>query len=244
MKRSKKVVAFTLAATMLFGNVVSVFAADGDVDSTNNKITFKSGDGYEVTDPVDPEDPDVNITPDPEKEKPTGNTGELRLDVVPAFDFGTQEITTKDKSYDAELPVEAGGDKVPYYVQVTDVSGTGEGWKIKAKLTDQFSDGTHELNGAAIILSNVAAESQTGTVVPSSVNSGTLQNDGSSLKIAAAQANEGMGVTAVRFGDTPRDGRTSDTAKESVNLTIPAETQVYKSTYKATIKWTLEATPD
>lgn len=245
MKPSKKVVAFALAATMLFGNVAGVLAADQDVDSSDNKITFESGGGGDVTNPVDPEDPDTEVDPD-EKEDPTGNTGELRLDVVPVFDFGTKKITTGEKEYSAELPVDATStEEIPYYVQVTDVRGTGAGWSLTAKLTDQFTDGTHTLDGATIALANVASEAQTGTTAPTSTTDGSLEYDAvndKSIKIASAAANEGMGVSAVRFGDTARYGSTL-TADDSVKLTIPGTTQVYANTYKATIKWTLGATP-
>jgi len=246
MKCNKKVLAFTLAATMLFGNVISVFADDMDESTTDNKITFESGGGKETTPPVDPEDPDVTITPDPDKEKPTDNTGELRLDVVPIFDFGTQQITTNTKNYFAELPVESvSSEEIPYYVQVTDVRGTGAGWSLTAKMTSQFSDGTHALTGAKINLSNVASEAQSGTTAPSGTYDGTLEYDAvddTSVKIASAAVNEGMGVSAVRFGDTARYGNTLS-ADESVELTIPGEVQVYANTYKATIQWTLGATP-
>jgi len=243
MKCSKKLVVFTLAAVMMFGNVVGVFAADTDVSVSENKITFKAGGG-DATDPVDPEKPDNPV--DPDKEDPTGNTGDLRLDVVPVFDFGTQKITSNDKSYFAELPVDAmSSDEIPYYVQVTDVRGSGAGWSLTAKMTDQFSDGTNALAGAEINLVNVASEAQTGTTAPSGTYDGVLKYDAvndTSVKLASAAVNEGMGVSAVRFGDTVRYGSTL-TADKSVELTIPGSTQVYANTYKATIKWTLGATP-
>jgi len=246
MKCSKKLVAFALAATMLFGNAIGASAANQGGTTTENKITFQSGGGSDVTPPADPEKPDITISPDPDKEKPTGNIGELRLDVVPVFDFGTQDITTTAKSYFAILPVDAvSREKVPYYVQVTDVRGTGAGWSLTAKMTSQFSDGTNLLAGAKIDLSNITSKAQTGSTAPSGLFEGTLEYDevnDSTVKIATAAVNEGMGVTTIRFGDTARNGDTP-TADESVKLTIPASTQVYANTYKATIKWTLGATP-
>jgi len=240
----KKVLTLAMAVAMVAGTSLSAFAADTDESVSDNKIIFEAGGGT-VTPPVDPEEPDEPGDPD-EKEKPTGNTGSLRLDVVPVFDFGTQNITTGDKSYFAELPEDQTlNEEIPYYVQVTDLRGSGDGWSLSAKMTQQFSDGTNTLSGAEINLSNVGAEAQTGTTAPSTTIDGTLKYDAvndTSIKIASAATNEGMGVSAVRFGDTARYGSTLN-ADESVELTIPAATQVYQTTYQATIQWTLGATP-
>ena len=244
-KKLAAALAFTLASTMVFGSAMGVLAADMDVSESDNKITFQSGGG-EPTDPIDPEKPEKEIDPD-EKEKPTGNTGDLRLDVVPVFDFGTEKITTGAKSYNALLPTES-GTEIPYYAQVTDFRGTGEGWSLYAKMTSQFSDGTHTLNGAAIALSNVAADADAtvGTTAPGTTFNGALEYDavsgGTLIKLASAAVNEGMGTSAVRFGDTARYGSTL-TADKSVSLTIPAATLIYANEYKATIQWTLAATP-
>jgi len=250
MKSSKKLAAataFALAATMMLSSAMGVWSADTDISVSENKITFDTGGGT-VTPPVDPEDPDKEIEPDG-KEVVTDNKGSLRLDVVPAFDFGTQQITagTENKKYNAELPKDQTLDEaVPYYAQVTDVRGIGAGWRLSAKMTSQFSDGTNTLTGAKIKLKNVAAKAQAGTTAPGTTWSGDLvydaQSGGSILYLASAAVNEGMGVSAVRFGNTDRDGGAL-TANESVELEIPADTQIYKTTYKATIQWTLGATP-
>lgn len=247
MKRRKlaAATAFALAATMMLSSAMGVLAADTDVSVSDNKITFDTGGGT-VTPPVDPEDPDKEIDPD-DKEVVTDNKGSLRLDVVPAFDFGTQQIKTGIKNYYAELPKDKTlNEAIPYYAQVTDVRGTGAGWRLSAKMTSQFSDGTNTLTGAKIKLKNVATKAQSGTTAPGTTWSGDLtydaQNGGTVLDLASAAVNEGMGVSAVRFGNTDRDGGTL-TADESVELEIPADTQVYKATYKATIQWTLGATP-
>lgn len=246
MKCSKKVVVLSLVATLVFGSAVSVFAADGDVDVTDNHIKFKA-DGGSKTDPVDPEDPDETIVPD-DKEKPTNNTGTLRLDVVPRFEFGENNIVNGDKSFDAKVPEvtdKDGATTAPYYTQVTDVRGTGDGWTLSAKMTVPFTDeDNHTLDGAKIELKNAAAASQDGTDVPTAVDGGFLEFDGANtqtIDIATAAEDEGMGVTAVRFGDTSKTGTV--TADKSVVLTIPGSTQVYAKDYEATVKWTLVTGP-
>lgn len=257
MKCSKKVVAFALAATMILGSTIGVFAAepsaeDMDWDVTDNKITFTTGGGDEGTTTRDPEDEEggeITLEPGDDKIIPTGNNGSLRLDVVPQFDFGSAQITVGDKAYFAELPKAYIGEgttaeEIPYFAQVTDVRGTGAGWSLNAQMTTEFVNGTHKLDGAQIELMNVAANADPGTTAPSTLYSNVLYYDaaGSSVKIASAAANEGMGVSEVRFGDTTRFGEEM-TADESVELTIPADTQIYVGTYTATIKWTLGATP-
>lgn len=241
MKCSKKVLAFTLAATMMFGSVIGVMAAppDDEFDTTDNKITFTSGGGLLPTDPVDPTDPDKEVSPDPDKEVPTGATGDLRLDLVPQFDFGSNQIVTGDKEFYAEVPTDTVTDKeMPYYVQVTDVRGSGAGWNVYAQMTTQFEDTAgHELTGAEIELLNTASAAQTGTTAPSGVYSDTLIPEGSAIKIASAAVDEGMGVSVVSFGADADEGA------ESVVLTIPASTQVYSNKYTTTIKWTMGATP-
>jgi len=246
MKKRNMIIAAALAATMVFGSAVGVMAAvdtDLNVSESDNKIKFDGGGG-EPTDSVDPEKPDEKIIPD-EKEKETENTGPLRLDCVPIFDFGTQKITTEEKTYDAAIPYDTmGQDPVPYYVQVTDVRGTGAGWRLSAKMTKQFTDSNgHTLKGATIALSNVAVLSQKEAIVPGSVSDGTLEYDADNdktIQLASAAVGEGMGVSSIRFGDEDLPGQNAD---KSVQLTVPANGTIYKDTYTATILWTLAETP-
>lgn len=257
-KKLKAAVAFAFAATMVFSSVMGVAAADTDISVSDNKITFESGGGGDPTGPVDPEKPDESVILDEVnvKERITDNTGELRLDVVPVFDFGTQNNTVGEKIYSAVLPKDLTTSEkdanIPYYVQVTDLRGTGAGWTLSAKMTSQFTDtASHSLDGATIDFTNTAAASKSGTVVPTTVTSAsqlsytTANNVGGNLVvIAKAATNEGMGVSAIRFGDTARHNAAQTvTADKSVKLTIPAATQVYSSTYNATIQWTLTVGP-
>ncbi|MGL6197565.1 MAG: WxL domain-containing protein [Lachnospiraceae bacterium] len=266
-KKLKAVIAFAFAATMMLSSVMGVAAADPvepdpntDISVSDNKITFQTGGGGEATGPVDPEKPDESVVLDEVndvRERITDNRGELRLDVVPVFDFGTQNNTVGEKIYSAVLPKDLTTSEkdpnIPYYVQVTDLRGTGAGWTLSAKMTSQFTDtASHSLDGATIDFTNTAAASKTGTVAPTTVTTAsqlyytTANNAGGGNLVVIAQAatNEGMGVSAIRFGDTARhnDAQTV-TADKSVKLTIPATTQVYSSKYNATIQWTLTVGP-
>lgn len=51
----------------------------------------------------------------------TFTAGDLTLDKVPSFDFGTQQITTQDQDYDAQVQSK---------VQVTDLRGSSSGWTL------------------------------------------------------------------------------------------------------------------
>ncbi|MEQ6114264.1 WxL domain-containing protein [Enterococcus faecalis] len=53
--------------------------------------------------------------------KATFTAGDLTLDKVPSFDFGTQQITTQDQDYDSQAQSE---------VQMTDLCDSSSGWTL------------------------------------------------------------------------------------------------------------------
>ncbi|WP_338356793.1 WxL domain-containing protein, partial [Enterococcus faecium] len=79
-------------------------------------ITFEAGDEG-VTPPVDPENPDPNKPVDPSDPPSPGTGGALAIDYGSKFKFGTQKISTADKTYYAAADVMNDGSRKPTYVQ-------------------------------------------------------------------------------------------------------------------------------
>lgn len=166
-----------LVATMLFSMAVSTtFVSAAEVYpkeyNTDGTITFEAGDEG-ITPPVDPEDPDPNVPVDPVDPPSPGTGGALSIDYGSKFKFGTQKISTADKTYYASADEMTDGSKKPTYVQVTDKRGTLSGWKLSVAQPEQFKTASgDELVGAQLKFTKGQAVSLVDpTYTPETVNS-------------------------------------------------------------------------
>jgi hypothetical protein len=192
------------------------------------------------TNPVDPENPDNPFTPD----KPaTGENGPLSIDYVSDFNFGTQDITTKDATYSAALTSgkDSSGAPVtkPNYVQITDNTGSSLGWSLNVKQVAQLASGANALQGAQISLANLEAvtNSASNAVAPT-VAGGINLIPGTVAKVTTADANQGEGTWVTRFGKDATEGASA------VSLSVPGASVKKAATYTSTLQWTLSSTPD
>lgn len=183
--------------------------------------------------PVDPTDPNGPAT---------GIGGSLSLDFASSFQFGQQAIYTKDKTYYAQAQeyVTAAGLKTsgPNYVQVTDIRGTGSGWRLAVKQTAQFQSATGKvLKGAELsfqqgeMVSNLSAD-----LAPTAISSFTLPLN-SEVDVITAQAEKGMGTWLYRFGNDEATGA------KGISLRVPGKTVKYAQRYQTALTWTLKDVP-
>jgi len=255
--KNKKFLSLSIAAATLLslGTSVVAFADEENpepvtpvtpVTTSNATVTFVMGD--EPTPPVEPENPDEVMEPGPGEggNVITGNRGPLRLDLLPTFNFGEVTVTpglfggTAPFSVDVVSNTRADGSEIPHFVQLTDARGTGTGWSLSARKTQQFTaqlseDNTVILAGATIDLSNKVARATYGaTAATATENAVTLVLDESRQLAATSAFGQGMGINTLHFGS-----QEEDTHEESVTLNIQPGTQVFVATYTAVINWEL-----
>lgn len=227
---SASLVAATVATTFTAGGL-NVLAAEADAHDTKATAEITEGGG-DPTPPIliDPVDPGDVLQP----------AGSLGLAYASNFDFGTVkldgssiDLTPTNQVTDpnnASQTIDAG-----YGVEVRDVRGKGDGWKVNVSLSE-FADTTpnssNKLKGAELVLANsVVKTNQTGvpTNEQPTANDLTLQADGSSNALFIAQQNQGMGIWADTW------------TKNDIHLKAPSNQ--YAGSYKSTVTWSLQDTP-
>ncbi|MGX7418273.1 WxL domain-containing protein [Carnobacterium gallinarum] len=209
---------FTKAATISMVTLVgmtialplSAMAADPTPANTTADLVLEPGDDTIVNPPIDPIEP------------PTGATGDLTIDAVSNFQFDTHKIDTATATYTATAK-----EGSVLGLQVTDKRGTGEGWNLSAKISTAFSDGTHDLKGAALSLPVGTLKTNNADQSNPPVSSALALNDQEGT-VLNAPVDQGMGSWAEDFAD-------------GVKLVVPAGN--YAGTYQAGITWTLTNAP-
>lgn len=235
-----KKITILLTGILLSTAVLGSLSADAATYSSNGVVNFEAE--TDPTPPVDPIDPDPNKPVDPvDPTDPTGpkpgTPGPLSIDYASSFDFGTQKISTKTHTYYAALQTYKNGAPAgPNYVQVTDKTGVYSGWDLTVKQEEQFKKGTTELTGAAMKLDKVKAKSIGGSIAPTTSTKLDL-NPGDEHNVASANAGEGKGTWAFRFGENETD------AADAVSLKVPGTANAEIGKYATSLTWKLVAKP-
>ena len=140
--------------------------------------------------PVDPEDPSVESG-----ELGTGQPGPLSLDWVPRLGFGTaneispqisEHVTTTQKPY----------------VQVSDLRGTGEGWKLTASLRPFMQGAAESLKGSYITFETATTKTAAAAMtapIPATGIMLTSDNEEINIATAGSTENQGMGTWVIRW---------------------------------------------
>lgn len=239
MKKTVLIIATALFSSAILGGT-KVFADEGGKYSSNGQITFEID--TDPTNPVDPTDPEKPVTPvdptDPEKPVNPGTDGPLSIDYASSFLFGTQKISSNDKTYFAQPQAFKDGSTGPNYVQVTDKRGTLEGWALSVKQEAQFTTEENQtLEGATISFTNASlTSSMADEFKPTAQTKATLQ-PGQETPLVSAAKNQGIGTWIYRLGEN------ADQAKESVQLFVPGKAVKLAKEYKTTLTWTLKSAP-
>ena len=189
----------TLALALFAGSVMTTTASAATfAQNSDGKIEYQKG----TINIVDPDNPNAAA--------------------VPSFDFGQQDITAKDKTYDA---VTAGT------LKVSDLRGTGEGWKVTVTQQAQLATTTGaELTGAVLKLNNATTSNSSNETV--TFHAGDLTPGTASL-VFDAQVNNGNGTSTLAFADGTTD----------VQLEVPGSTAKKSEAYTAELVWTLTDSP-
>ncbi|MHC5250220.1 WxL domain-containing protein [Enterococcus sp. LJL90] len=225
-----------------------------------------------VTNPVDPENPENDVDPGPGP----STEGSLRVDFVSSLNFGSASTTGSNRTYlsRAQLFHDEGVTARGYYIQVTDRRGDADGWNLTLTQDRQFSSGiiqdldNQELEGAVLSFDKGWANSAGDSGKLPTVFRETLAiNDmNTAYLVASASANQGTGVTTIAFGASGENSSNqentltaltdaSDNAvmdstfaqqaysNSAVTLSVPDSTKIYPVQYTTTLTWTLTAGP-
>lgn len=161
----------------------------------------------------------------------TFTSGQLKLNSVPSLNFGSHAINDELAVYTAENTSLAP-------IEVSDLRGSGDGWKLLVSLSKFRLDssdpvtGPFTLGGAQIDIAGLAASSVNGTVgtTPSVKNPVTLVADGTAEKVFFAALGDGKGVWQ------------ANVQPSGVSLTVlPGTAEAGNNV--ANLNWSLENTP-
>lgn len=150
----------------------------------------------------------------------TDQKGPLSLDFVSPLDFGESEITTGTQTLKAQGTNKLG-------LQVTDIRGTGAGWKVDVALS-KFQGSTNTIKGAVLTLpvGTLATENEAGIAIAAPIaTTVALSPEGASGTVLSATKDNGLGTWFSEFN------------KETTTLKIPSGN--YADVYSATLTWTL-----
>ncbi|MDB1689568.1 WxL domain-containing protein [Enterococcus casseliflavus] len=224
------------------GNTVTAYAfLNGKNDNASTIVEEKI-----MVLPVDPLDPETEVSPENKPELPE-DQGQLSIDFISSFYFGSQAISVNDQTYYAKpqrLLNEDGtvneSEERPNYVQISDRRSENErnGWELAVTQKEQFTGEENQvLNGASLSLSNQQVITAQGGTAPGLQSIPCDLVPGNRRTLLKAQGNEGTGTWIYRFGD-------GETAGESVALDIPRGSNPEATTYSSTLIWELSAVPD
>lgn len=147
--------------------------------------------------------------------------GTLTVDAVPSFDFGSQNITTKNQTYQS---------KTDNIATVTDLRGSSVGWNLTVKQDTQLKTAQNEeLKGAQLSLSKGIL--QTNSDDTATVSNGILIPGGVSIKVLEATTGQGNGTFSANWAP---EGATLEVSGTSVKLA---------KHYTANLTWTLTDAP-
>ena len=224
------------------GNTVTAYAfLEGKSDTASTIVQERLA----PPNPLDPLNPDVEVDPENKPNLPE-EQGQLSIDFVSQFNFGSQPISTQDKTYYANpqrLLNENGtineAEERPNFIQISDRRPSDQrgGWELSLSQESQFStvDGK-ELVGAQLQLANAELISPQENTQPNFIE--TLQNliPGVRQPLITAEGDEGQGTWIYRFGDNV-------TGSESVKLQVPKGSNPSAESYSTTLNWELSAIP-
>lgn len=144
--------------------------------------------------------------------------GELTLDQVPNFDFGSQAITTTDQTYTATTSGKA---------KITDLRGSSAGWELTVKASELQAN-SKTLKNAQMSLENGSVTNTNGEIV---TTTNVTLTPNTAVKVLSAATNNGNGESSVEW------------EKTNAKLFVPGTSTKTAAEYKATLTWTLADAP-
>lgn len=218
-------------ASLLLVTALAGTQGQAAIKEAESNATIKTIPGDGATAPVDSDNPDQPLDPlNPEEGEATGNEGALTIDYIPHLNFGNQiKIETK------QMEVNLKNETTPF-AQVTDKRGNGEGWTLKASLSQFTAENTgRSIRGAAIELREPEVTTSTSNVLPEdapTAKSQTLEAGGQTKVLMTAQKDQGRATWLVKY---PKSGGENS----NIRFTAPAASLDAQTFYKAAITWEL-----
>lgn len=165
-------------------------------------------------------------------------SGATTVDFASSLSFNTTKIDSNDKKSYARAQDMTTGVSTPNYVQVSNFSGTENGWVLEAKQSRQFeSEDTHKsLTGAYLSFSNGELVSISADKKPGFYKKNFELSVGANKVVVAAKGDEGYGTWVYRFGNEATKGN-------SIALNIPREATKMTDVYRSEITWSLNDVP-
>lgn len=223
---NKKAMTALLSATIVLGGLGSgvAYAAAGDSASSTANVEFEPDNSS--TDPGgDKDDQD-------DQNGGTGMPGPLSLDYIPSIQFGKHPVPTTTTTYNAK-------NNNPY-VQVTDKTGSMEGWNVTVKESG-FKSGANTLvadltfKGSAATISPLASDNTSAKPTGKDV---TLTSADQAIFSAAKDA--GAGTWLMQW---PAPSTTGEDGNNT-NVTLKVLTGNGKvGTFVNDLTWTINAGP-
>lgn len=265
MKKVKILTGLTLCGMVLSTGVMMSFA-DVKETPTDGFIEFKTGGDDMTGEITKPDTEDEFITPNPE-EGGNSTKGPLRLSYVPAFNFGTQDISSDTKNYQAVMlhfraadlkdPVDY-ADKLPHFIQVVDERGENLQWKVNISQSVFTPDAASVAKGAKPLantkviftekkLFNTNNQAGIDTLVEGfATDTLSLEPGGASselVKTKVGQTTNGS-KTSLVFNNAYTAATPITAEKNSgVTLEVPkSDVKMDKAKYTAQLIWTLSDT--
>lgn len=245
-----------LAFSMITNTGVTYASEESDEQAAQSKATITFSAPKEAVGPYNPTKPTEKVKEE-DKDKydgeMTGNAGPLSLDYVSNIRFNEQDedgddiglvITSETKQYEtaSEAP----------YIQVSDFTGTGNGWNVTARAERFKSSEEDTLKGATISFINGDAVSTSEDInnKPKVEQDIELETGEESALVVSAESRtageeltsaQGIGTWLMRWFETGDEAEGENSGK--VILEVPGGT-ASEGLHTSTIHWTLSNGPE
>ena len=218
-------------------------AADSQSGNTRGELDFIAGNGPVA--PLDPDFPEISME-DQSGLEITNDIHSLSLNVVPILTFageGGQAFpaqTIGEGIFPLYSPLRP-------YVQVSDLRGTGNGWKLSVSADHFTLNGTPALAGARLRFLGGTARSSNNALVSPDINGAVIVecagSEAAPVTIADTLGDlNSMGTWIIRW--YPLDSQGQFTTSEpdhmaGIELYVPSGTPILRGEYSTTLHWTL-----
>lgn len=243
-----------LVSSCFLMNLQLVHAIESKTYGTKGEVTFVQS--------TDPEFPVYPLDPNPEKpvqpidpNNPNGpgidipgTQGPLSIDFASTIQFGEQEISTKKETYFAEPQYyHTGENPTANYVQVTDKRGSQGGWRLSVEQRTDFTNQSTNAVNKTIVGAELSFKAGEGKILSSGLGSKpigkniTLTGAGSTAAVVAAEAEKGLGLWTITFGEL--ETINTKLKNTGVELMVPGKAQTDAAKYTTDLVWKLENVP-
>lgn len=240
MKKNMKLVSvLMLGALTTTALATTTFAEEGENATSKATIQAVAGGDTPVNpvNPTDPKNPDSLGPTDPNDGTNTGQTGSLQINYLSHLNFG-ENIAITSKTTTANVK-----NNTPRFFQVSDLRGTGAGWKMNVSLGEFIPSDTNNTNkpitGATIKFQNGEAVTSNDAVdgidIDAAVTHDVTLSAGTAVQtLMSADKGTGRGTWLARY--TAKSGASDN---ENIVFSAPSNNITANTNYQAILTWQL-----